>query len=131
VNLLDMGTECRGSASTENVYEGRDPATGEIGWTATAADLVCRSNSQQRAIAEVYAVADAKEKVVRDFVAAWNEVMNLDGSTPVIPMPGSVAHRPTPTPVGAPWPSIAPRPPRGAGRHTAATSTADWHPASP
>jgi catalase-peroxidase len=78
VNLLDMGTEWKGSASAENVYEGRDRATGEIRWTATAADLVFGSNSQLRAIAEVYACDDAKEKFVRDFVAAWNKVMNLD-----------------------------------------------------
>jgi catalase-peroxidase len=78
VNLLDMGTEWKGSASAENVYEGRGRATGEIRWTATAVDLVFGSNSQLRAIAEVYASADAKEKFVRDFVAAWDKVMNLD-----------------------------------------------------
>jgi catalase-peroxidase len=78
VNLLDMGTEWKGSASAEHVYEGRDRATGAIRWTATAADLVFGSNSQLRAIAEVYASADAKEKFVRDFVAAWDKVMNLD-----------------------------------------------------
>jgi len=78
VNLLDMGTEWKGSASAENVYEGRDRATGETRWTATAADLVFGSNSQLRALAEVYACADAKEKFVQDFVAAWNKVMNLD-----------------------------------------------------
>src|SRR4051794_15943298 len=77
VNLLDMGTEWTGS-STENVYEGRDRATGEIRWTATAADLVFGSNAQLRAIAEVYACADGKEKFLRDFVAAWNKLMNLD-----------------------------------------------------
>jgi catalase-peroxidase len=78
VNLLDMGTEWKGSASAENAYEGRDRATGEIRWTATAADLIFGSNSQLRAIAEVYACDDAKEKFVRDFVAAWDKVMNLD-----------------------------------------------------
>jgi catalase-peroxidase len=78
VNLLDMGTECKTSASTENVYEGRDRATGQIRWTATAADLVFGSNSQLRAIAEVYACDDAQEEFVRDFVAAWEKVMNLD-----------------------------------------------------
>jgi catalase-peroxidase len=77
VNLLDMGTEWKVSG-TENVYEGRDRATGEVKWTATAADLVFGSNSQLRALAEVYASDDAKEKFVRDFVAAWNKVMNLD-----------------------------------------------------
>jgi catalase-peroxidase len=78
VNLLDMGTEWKPSASTENVYEGRDRATGEVTRTATAVDLVFGSNSQLRAIAEVYAAADAREKFVRDFVFAWNKVMNLD-----------------------------------------------------
>jgi catalase-peroxidase len=60
------------------VYEGKDRPTGDLKWTATAADLVFGSNSQLRAIAEVYACDDAKEKFVRDFVAAWNKVMNLD-----------------------------------------------------
>jgi catalase-peroxidase len=78
VNLLDMGTEWSPSPSAEEVYEGRDRATGEVQWTATAVDLVFGSNSQLRAIAEVYACDDAKEKFVRDFVAAWNKVMNLD-----------------------------------------------------
>jgi catalase-peroxidase len=78
VNLLDMGTEWKPSMSTENVYEGRDRATGEAKWTATAVDLVFGANSQLRALAEVYASDDAKEKFVRDFVAAWNKVMNLD-----------------------------------------------------
>ncbi|TWF80591.1 catalase-peroxidase [Pseudonocardia hierapolitana] len=76
-NLLDMRTEWKVS-ETENVYEGRDRATGDVRWTATAADLVFGANSQLRAIAEVYACADAKEKFVRDFVAAWDKVMNLD-----------------------------------------------------
>jgi catalase-peroxidase len=78
VNLLDMSTEWKVSDSAENVYEGRDRATGELKWTATAVDLVFGANSQLRAIAEVYACDDAKEKFVRDFVAAWNKVMNLD-----------------------------------------------------
>jgi catalase-peroxidase len=60
------------------VYEGKDRPTGDLKWTATAADLVFGSNSQLRAIVEVYACDDAKEKFVRDFVAAWNKVMNLD-----------------------------------------------------
>jgi catalase-peroxidase len=77
VNLLDMGTEWTASASAENVYEGRDRATGDAKWTATAVDLVFGSNSQLRAISEVYACDDAKEKFVRDFVAAWNKVMTL------------------------------------------------------
>ncbi|MET9610167.1 catalase/peroxidase HPI [Streptomyces sp. NPDC006512] len=78
VNLLDMGTEWKASAADENVYEGRDHATGEVKWTATAVDLVFGSHSQLRAIAEVYASKDAGEKFVRDFVAAWDKVMNLD-----------------------------------------------------
>jgi len=78
VNLLDMSTEWTASASAENVYEGRDRRTGELTWTATAVDLVFGSNSQLRALAEVYAGADANEKFVRDFVAVWNKVMNLD-----------------------------------------------------
>ena len=78
VNLLDMGTEWKPSASTENVYEGRDRNTGTDKWTATAVDLVFGSNSQLRALAEVYASEDAKEKFVRDFVTAWDKVMNLD-----------------------------------------------------
>jgi catalase-peroxidase len=78
VNLLDMSTEWKPSATAENVYEGRDRSTGEVKWTGTAVDLVFGSNSQLRAISEVYAQDDAKEKFVRDFVAAWNKVMNLD-----------------------------------------------------
>ncbi len=77
VNLLDMGTEWKTSA-TENVFEGRDRATGDVKWTATAVDLVFGANSQLRAIAEVYAADDGEEKFVRDFVAAWDKVMNLD-----------------------------------------------------
>ncbi len=77
-NLLDTSTEWTTSASAENLYEGRDRRTGEVKWTATAVDLVFGSNSQLRALAEVYACADAKEKFVRDFVAAWDKVMNLD-----------------------------------------------------
>jgi catalase-peroxidase len=78
VNLLALGPEWKASASAENVYEGRDRAAGEVRWTATAVDLVFGSNSQLRAIAEVYASDDAKGKFVRDFVAAWDKVMNLD-----------------------------------------------------
>ena len=78
VNLTDMGNEWKVSESTENVYEVRDRATGEVRWTATAVDLVFGSNSQLRALVEVYAADDAQEKFVRDFVAAWNKVMNLD-----------------------------------------------------
>jgi catalase-peroxidase len=78
INLLDMKTEWRPSPTDEGVYEGRDRATGKIQWTGTRVDLVFGSNSQLRATAEVYACADAKEKFVNDFVAAWNKVMNLD-----------------------------------------------------
>ncbi|MFE5898409.1 catalase/peroxidase HPI [Streptomyces sp. NPDC056488] len=78
VNLLDMGTEWKTSAAEENVFEGRDRATGELKWTATPVDLVFGSHSQLRALSEVYASEDAGEKFVRDFVAAWDKVMNLD-----------------------------------------------------
>jgi catalase-peroxidase len=78
VNLLDMRTEWKPSGSGENVYEGRDRATGKVRWTATAADLVFGAHAQLRALAEVYASSDGKEKFVRDFVAAWDKVMNLD-----------------------------------------------------
>ena len=77
VNLLDMSTEWK-ATSTEDMYEGRDRATGDLKWTATAADLVFGSHSELRAISEVYACDDAEEKFVRDFVAAWHKVMNLD-----------------------------------------------------
>jgi catalase-peroxidase len=77
VNLLDMRTEWR-PASTNGVYEGRDRASGKVKWTGTRVDLVFGSNSELRALAEVYASDDAKEKFVKDFVAAWNKVMNLD-----------------------------------------------------
>jgi catalase-peroxidase len=78
VNLLDMGTEWKASTSSENVFEGHDRATGDVKWTGTAVDLVFGSHSQLRAISEVYAQDDSKEKFVRDFVAAWDKVMNLD-----------------------------------------------------
>jgi catalase-peroxidase len=78
VNLLDMRTEWKRSASGEHVYEGRDRATGKVRWTATAVDLVFGSNSQLRSLSEVYACDDAKEQFVRDFVAAWTKVMHLD-----------------------------------------------------
>ena len=77
VNLLDMNTEWKPS-STEGVYEGRDRASGKVKWTGTRVDLVFGSNSELRALAEVYACDDAKAKFVQDFVAAWNKVMNLD-----------------------------------------------------
>src|SRR5262249_25131791 len=78
VNLLDMGTQWQASPTTEGVYEGRDRATGEIKWTGTRVDLIFGSNSELRGLAEDYASDDAKEKFVKDFVAAWAKVMNLD-----------------------------------------------------
>jgi len=78
VNLLDMSTKWQKSASTDGVLEGRDRATGELKWTGTVVDLVFGSNSQLRALAEVYACGDSQHKFLRDFVAAWNKVMNLD-----------------------------------------------------
>jgi catalase-peroxidase len=78
VNLLDMGTEWKASGSAESLYEGHDRASGKLKWTATAVDLVFGSNSELRALSEVYACDDAGEKFVRDFVAAWDKVMNLD-----------------------------------------------------
>jgi catalase-peroxidase len=78
VNLLDMNTKWQKSATTEGVLEGRDQATGKLKWTGTVVDLVFGSNSQLRAIAEVYASGDSQQAFVRDFVAAWNKVMNLD-----------------------------------------------------
>jgi catalase-peroxidase len=78
VNLLDMRTRWQPSADSEGVYEGRDRKTNEAKWTATRVDLLFGSNSELRALAEVYGCADSKEKFVKDFVAAWNKVMNLD-----------------------------------------------------
>ncbi|HUO28654.1 MAG TPA: catalase/peroxidase HPI [Bryobacteraceae bacterium] len=78
VNLLDMGTKWQPSPGSEGVYEGRDRKTGELKWTGTRVDLIFGSNSELRAIAEVYACDDAKEKFAKDFAAAWGKVMNLD-----------------------------------------------------
>jgi catalase-peroxidase len=78
VNLLDMNTKWQKSAASEGVLEGRDRATGELKWTGTVVDLVFGSNSQLRALAEVYACSDSQQAFVRDFVAAWSKVMNLD-----------------------------------------------------
>ncbi|RYG41783.1 catalase-peroxidase, partial [bacterium] len=78
VNLLDMGTAWTATSEAKDTFEGRDRATGDVKWTATRADLVFGSNSVLRALAEVYASADAGEKFVNDFVAAWTKVMNLD-----------------------------------------------------
>lgn len=78
VNLLDLGTTWTSTSGDGNTFEGRDAATGEVKWTGSRADLVFGSNSELRALAEVYASDDAKEKFVKDFVAAWDKVMNLD-----------------------------------------------------
>jgi len=78
VNLLDMGTEWKATSEDKDGFEGRDRATGELKWTGTRVDLIFGSNSQLRALAEVYASSDAQMKFVNDFVAAWNKVMNLD-----------------------------------------------------
>ena len=78
VNLLDMGTEWQASSASQDLFEGRDRQTGDLKWTGTRVDLVFGSNSELRAIAEVYGCDDARQEFVRDFVAAWNKVMNLD-----------------------------------------------------
>jgi len=78
VNLLDMGTEWKAVSDAKDVFEGRDRKTGEVKWTATRADLIFGSHAQMRALAEVYGSSDAQQKFVRDFVAAWNKVMNAD-----------------------------------------------------
>ena len=78
VNLLDMGTTWEPTSQDATTFEGRDAATGEVKWTGSRADLVFGSNSELRALAEVYASDDAKDKFVTDFVAAWHKVMNLD-----------------------------------------------------
>jgi catalase-peroxidase len=78
VNLLDMGTEWKAVSDGGDVFEGRDRGTGEVKWTGTRVDLVFGSNSQLRALAEVYGSKDGQAKFVRDFAAAWAKVMNLD-----------------------------------------------------
>jgi catalase-peroxidase len=78
VNLLDMGTKWEPASADDGTYEGTDRATGEVKWTGSRVDLVFGSNSQLRAIAEVYAGDDAKQKFVQDFISAWDKVMNLD-----------------------------------------------------
>jgi catalase-peroxidase len=78
VNLVDMSTQWHPSAGSEGVYEGRDRKTNEVKWTGTRVDLIFGSNSQLRALTEVYACSDSKEKFVKDFVAAWTKVMNAD-----------------------------------------------------
>jgi len=77
-NLLDMGTQWTATSEAKELYEGRDRHSGELKWTATRADLVFGSNSQLRALVEVYASSDAQDQFVQAFVAAWNKVMNLD-----------------------------------------------------
>ena len=78
VNLLDMGTQWKATSDAEDIFEGRDRATGDVNWTGTRVDLIFGSNSQLRALAEVYAQDDSQEAFVRDFVAAWTKVMNAD-----------------------------------------------------
>jgi catalase-peroxidase len=78
VNLLDMGTEWTATSKAAETFEGRDRATGEVTWTGSRVDLVFGSNAGLRAVAEVYASDDAREKFVHDFVSAWDKVMNLD-----------------------------------------------------
>jgi catalase-peroxidase len=78
VNLLDMSTTWKATSEDEDVFEGRDRATGELNWTGTRVDLIFGSNSQLRAIAEVYGCEDSQDKFLHDFAAAWNKVMNLD-----------------------------------------------------
>ncbi|MCK5885555.1 MAG: catalase-peroxidase, partial [Alcanivorax sp.] len=78
VNLLDMGTVWKASSADEDIFEGRDRKSGKVRWSGTRVDLTFGSNSEARALAEVYAASDSEEKFVNDFVAAWNKVMNLD-----------------------------------------------------
>jgi catalase-peroxidase len=77
-NLLDMGTEWKAVSDARDLFEGRDRRTGEVRWTGTRVDLIFGSNSQLRALAEVYGSDDSQEKFIQDFVAAWTKVMNLD-----------------------------------------------------
>ena len=78
LNLLDLGTTWEAVSETDDVFEGRDRATGDLKWTATRVDLIFGSNSQLRALAEVYGCEDSQQRFVQDFVAAWDKVMNLD-----------------------------------------------------
>jgi catalase-peroxidase len=78
VNLLDFETTWKATSTHEDLFEGRNRVSGELKWTGSRVDLIFGSNSELRAIAEVYACGDAKEKFVKDFIAAWNKVMNLD-----------------------------------------------------
>jgi len=78
VNLLDMGTEWKAVSKDKDLFEGSDRASGDLKWTATRVDLIFGSNSQLRALAEVYATLDARKRFIDDFVSAWTKVMNLD-----------------------------------------------------
>jgi catalase-peroxidase len=78
VNLLDMGTTWKAASESDVLFEGRDRATGEVKWTGTRVDLIFGSNSELRALAEVYGCGDSQEKFLQDFVAVWTKVMNLD-----------------------------------------------------
>ena len=78
VNLLDLGTTWMAISDSQDGFEGRDRVTGDLKWTGTRADLIFGSNSELRALAEVYGSGDSKEKFIKDFVGAWNKVMNLD-----------------------------------------------------
>jgi catalase-peroxidase len=78
LNLLDLGTTWKATSDAQTLFEGRDRKTGELKWTATRVDLIFGSNSELRALAEVYGCDDSQEKFVHDFVAAWTKVMNLD-----------------------------------------------------
>jgi catalase-peroxidase len=78
VNLLDYGTTWKATSEEESVFEGRDRSTGDLKWTGTRVDLIFGSNSELRALAEVYACEDSQEKFIQDFIAAWSKVMNLD-----------------------------------------------------
>ena len=89
VNLLDMGTTWKAVSDAQDVFEGRDRKTGAVKWTGTRVDLIFGSNSQLRSLAEVYASSDAQDKFVRDFVAAWTKVMNLDRFDVVVPAAGT------------------------------------------
>ncbi len=98
VNLLDMGTEWKPVSGSQDVFEGCDRKTGELKWTGTRVDLIFGSNAELRALAEVYGSADNQKKFLRDFVAAWNKVMNLDRFDLAVPRPHSVELE---APVGA------------------------------
>jgi catalase-peroxidase len=92
VNLLAVDTEWRPTSDEGQTFEIRDRKTGDVMWTGSRVDLVFGSNSELRALAEVYACDDAKEKFVRDFVAAWDKVMNLDRFDQAIPAPAFARH---------------------------------------